>query len=742
MKATIKKAAAVLLCAALVSPASAELSQKADVGWQYTTTTNGNNPPQSKFDEYYVHRTGGVLDYDMAYDKGDYDVNAYVHDMDQSYQNFKLGVNGGKEGLFTYNASWAQIPHELSYDAHTLYQNNNSVAGNYLTIPYPLRSLEQTSAQPLKNNLMLGYLSGAPFTTLQVQSDRGAVDFVYHPIKDATVSFGASRLHKEGTREVGAMISGASPVMLPVPINSTAVEAYVDLGYAKKDYQLDFRYDVSSYHNNYTFVTFDNPFQAGNAGATPAQGTISMEPDNIAHTFSLSGGAKLPYHTRFTAKVGYSLWEQNDALLPLTANPNAGPYANGVGIPNNAGGEIDVYTQDYKFTNTYFDKFRTSLAFRSYDYENHSAVINFPQGLIIRDSNAFSQGEGVTPYTNRYQYRKEDGEWQGDYDLTKNVSLNAGYQWEYKHEDREIPITNEHTVTLGTTYRPDANLLINLSYLGAARRGKGFDAYNYDAPQTPYYQETPGLVRFDIGDRNRNQGRLQVQYNRDTATYGFSLRETQDRYRPGQVPLNGITNITNGNALFEEYGVVQNDVGAAGFNMTQDFSSKFSVDANYEFDYSRMLLKGTSKGSGGNTSDAFDTAERIDQLTNVAGIDFNVKPTKEAKITAGYNFVQTIQHADPLNGAQFGGNDSIAGYTSNSLQATLSRTQTFSLRGHYQVTKDLGVSGRYLFQRYELNDYLTNSIPLIPNTSGVLYMGTVATGYTAQVIGFGADYKF
>jgi MtrB/PioB family decaheme-associated outer membrane protein len=743
MKAIVTRMAAVaaLLCAGWALPAAAEVNQDVSIGAQGEQVYS-NGKPQSKFDEYQTHPTGGIFDYTLDYNSGtDYDLNFFIKDLDESLQNFKMDMSGGREGLFTYDAGWVQTPHVYSYDAQTLYSNQGSVAGNYLVLPTGLGGALAPGTATTQRNTLNSLLSTEPFMTLQVQSDKANLDLSYHPAKDMTVKVGASRLHKEGTRAIEAR-TGFGNVALPVPIDNTAAEGYVNVGLDKKNYQIDFRYDVSSFHNMYQEVDF----QAVNVSPAAAGGMyrLSMAPDDLAQSFNLSGGADLPNKTHFAGQVSYSLWTQNQDLEPFTPDATAAAnLQNTSSLPNlKAGGAIRVYTQNYRLTNSAIENFRTSLGFRSYDYEDKSDQIFFPNGWVPgTGTNALSTSEGgaAGTATNRYGFRKDDLEWKGDIDLSKTTTLNLGYTNELKHEDREVPITDENMGTAGLMFKPEAGLFINVSYLNGRRRGKGYDANWYLA--SDLYAENPNTVRYDEADRNRNQGRFQVNYTKDASSYGFSYRITQDSFLPGQIPLDGNGVLANG-LLWQFNGVQVNNTQAAGLNLTHELSGTVSMDMHYEYDYSRMILDGSSANpdnSGGNTA----WTERLAQTSQIAGVAFDVKPNKDFKATASYDFDSTVNHYDALNGAGFANNDGAgAQYTSNSMQPTLSRTHTFQLKGRYQLTKAIGLTARWMYRKYEINDYMVGALPLVPNSGGALYMGNSQQGYRAQFVSMAADYRF
>jgi len=67
-----------------------------------------------------------------------------------------------------------------------------------------------------------------------IQNSKAAADFSFHPAKDLTVAFGASQLHARGRGPWGHPSASARTSRFPEPIDTTAKEAYLDIGIAKK----------------------------------------------------------------------------------------------------------------------------------------------------------------------------------------------------------------------------------------------------------------------------------------------------------------------------------------------------------------------------------------------------------------------------------------------------------------------------------------------------------------------------
>src|SRR5262249_40142015 len=116
----------------------------------------------------------------------------------------------------------------------------------------------------------------------------------------------------------------------------------------KEKWQLQFTYTLSVFENDFSYMRADNPCASTTAPPAPAGslnpcssgdqsgpqfGTTSLAPNNLANTFSLSGGVNLPGRQRINAKVTYSFWLQNQDFLPQTFTNSLPSTVAALGLP-------------------------------------------------------------------------------------------------------------------------------------------------------------------------------------------------------------------------------------------------------------------------------------------------------------------------------------------------------------------------------------------------------------------------
>ena len=140
-----------------------------------------------------------------------------------------------------------------------------------------------------------------------------------------------TRTHKDGEKPFGMAFGspGGNALEVLQPIEQTIHDFRLRGTWATERWQLQASYVMSVFVNDLSYVRADNPCQptpaiiapcaAGDTGTTKQFGTVSLPPNNMAHTFSLQGGVNLPMRTRISSNFTYGLRLQNDDFLPQTS---------------------------------------------------------------------------------------------------------------------------------------------------------------------------------------------------------------------------------------------------------------------------------------------------------------------------------------------------------------------------------------------------------------------------------------
>ena len=129
-----------------------------------------------------------------------------------------------------------------------------------------------------------------------------------------------TRIGRGRFRSAGASATAASSE-LPAPTKHDLSEFNADAEYVRDPVLLRAGYIGSWFHNDFTTLTFDNPYRLTDTPATPGRGRLIVPPSNSFVGVNGLVSAKLPYQSRATAYVSFGrLEDAGDPLMPQTIN--------------------------------------------------------------------------------------------------------------------------------------------------------------------------------------------------------------------------------------------------------------------------------------------------------------------------------------------------------------------------------------------------------------------------------------
>ena len=152
----------------------------------------------------------------------------------------------------------------------------------------------------------------------------GAVEYQATP--ELTVTANARHTNREGTIPFGGSFGHSSVVELPAPTEHDLTEFNADAEYVRDPVLLRGGYMGSWFHNDFTTLTWDNPYRLTDTPATPGRGRLSVPPSNSFVGVNGLASAKLPYRSRATGYVSFGrLEDAGDPLMPQTINSSISP---------------------------------------------------------------------------------------------------------------------------------------------------------------------------------------------------------------------------------------------------------------------------------------------------------------------------------------------------------------------------------------------------------------------------------
>lgn len=734
--------------------------QDMDVFFQQSHLKTPGGSQAYKFTEYRTMPSGLLLElYSVSLDTATYGFSCEARKL--GYEDQSLLCEGEIPGQVGLKVGWDQIPHVFSNEAHTLYRAD----GGTLFLSDELqRDFQNDPGRFVSlSSGIVSYLNSAPSVPMRTRNDQAEIELRYRLAPDLSATLGASRTIKTGTRPMGTALGFSNAIEVAEPIDYAVHEASLRLDYARPGRQLSLGYALSDFSSRFPDMTWDNPrrltdrYVSANAyslGDGSSRGRLTLAPDNQSHSITLAGGMDLPWNSHFSAEYGGSLWLQKNPMLPYTINSaitqavdlagtfNDAPFdaSNANNLPS---GVVDskmlVYRHAYKLSTRGHAGFRGSLEYKSYGQDNRSEIYHFP-GYVRLDQ----VWEGEELKNERHSYRKDNFNLKIDHDTTQSLSLGAGYGYEWLKRNREAPITGEHQFTGNAVYRPDLKTLVNLSYLMAARRMRAFSHESYRGENVVggvvvaqgVFIELPGLLRFDVADRDRHRGRAQFQrafWEDGTASLSFQL--TDDRYSKGKADLTG------GNPAFldQQYGLLSQRDITAGADFSVPVGPDWNFDAYYEFDYSRRVIRSNVTNTAPPVSQnaAEDWTARTAETSNIGGTSLTWTPSDSLQASLGYEAVYSLLRTDPI---RLGTAAAVAGY--RSLPVTKRMSQALKASAGYRIAKSLRLNLRYAYEKFDVSDFALENVGLQSVAADAIYTGSSLRGYYAHVAALGLNWRY
>lgn len=675
---------------------------------------------ESKFNEYrdIKPNTAVVPSLELLIGSKDFYVNFDSTGPGRRDQNYKLKF--GRHGLVDVELEWDQIPHLFSEGvARTPFRRDGGT--------YTLGSRVDPTA-----NGGAGTFDGADVRDWVNANGRkidlgllygiGRFKIRYTPTPGWTFSGGYWAQKVVGDRAFGSYF-GPSPgayniTELPEPIDY--ITHNVDLGgeYAGDGWSIGLRYNASLFHNNTSTLVWDNPIHAtsggdgtgtctdsqtysGSTGTGPCRGRLDLYPSNQAHTITLSGGARLPFKTRFMGTASYGWRFQDDDFLPFTINsaPALSPTFNTkAGLPRSRlNGDVRPLMVNLTLVNNAVDKLNLKAFYRLYDLDNRTKQVTLTNGLIVNDQGTPQEvGEKSKPYA----YSKNTAGFDAGYDVTRWLSAKIGYGYERMHrEHREVSDTDEHGIGPTIDLKPWSWLLFRGSYRHLWRNG---DHYELDDENL--------AKKFDEANRRRDRVSLFAQVSPwDQLTFHGGFEFTSDRYPDSELGAQNDFNYS------PSVGVIYSPWSWI----------KLFADYNWErFDWRMDAIQRTSTAQNpgnscptGGTTRCWTSRGRDRIHTVSLGSDMGlIENVLGLRIQYGFSTANSQVHAV---GATCGGCTRATNYPD-----IRNRWHELLIRLDYQIVKNVGLRLGYYFNQSFSRDYGVDIMKP--------WMGDVDTGANVQ----------
>ncbi|MCA9483448.1 MAG: MtrB/PioB family decaheme-associated outer membrane protein [Nitrospina sp.] len=620
--------------------------------------------PSFKFGEYTgIEGAGGyaVANGEFRYFKQDRTFDLYLDNL--GLDNRKVALDYGKMGQYKVFGQWDQTPHLLFSENRTPYQGTG---GSRLTLPASFTRQPSFEGIPLPASNPVA---------LKVDSRNEAEVGLQREIGRNRFDVSFNRIEKNGIRSLGGTI-GNSPgngmgIVLPAPIDFHTNEVRAAFSHTRDNAHLQIHYFGSFFDNRQDSLVFDVPYTGllpfidnmnpVALGPIPAQGRLSLEPDNQFHQMRLTGAWDPSTDTRLTATAEYGMALQNNTLFPLAVGTGRALLPR-----QTAEAEIHNLLLQLRATTSITPRLKITGKLRRFQTDNRTPRQLFQP--IVNDTGTqrpISSDQSV--FTFPVEYSKNQGDLDLSYQLLDATVLKLDYRLLHTNRDfRAIDNSFENRVSLGATSNELewVSVTANLSFARTDTDGYNFEnvralrntAQFLGSPAGPLLASPADFRKKDLAENNRYQTALNLSFfPTETLTLGLSHHWVLQDFTEQALGLKEVTthsatidiNHTAGDAathyLFFTYDV--NQVSQTG--RAHNFLAPGSInDPNRNY---ALLLDDDSytAGAGGNWL-LFD--ERVNVRAdyslskNVSDFIFNAGSDPFVANPAGLPTVKTLRH--------------------------------------------------------------------------------------------------
>lgn len=653
----------------------------------------------------------------------------------QEDQEFAL--RAGRLGVWQFDFSWDQTPHIYSTNAR---MRATEAARGVFVLP-PTRP-SASSLSPAEGAL---YNAAPILDEVSVRWDTARMGLTLTPTSDLDLRLEYTRINKDGDKPIGVAFGSPGNDFMEVlePIEHTIHDVRLRGALARQQWQLQFGYTFSLFQNALESLTADNPLQATDgafSGTTsiPGSGTLSLPPDNMAHTWTLAGGVNLPLRTRVNANASYSLRLQNEDFLPHTRNPNI--VSPGLALPqSDLNGLVGVALFNLQAMSRPWRPLALSLKYRLYDFNEMSDEIAFP-AHVVNDRTLVAE-ERVA---GRFEYTRHNLDLDGRLRPWRPLALTVGTGWERwdRNEHREVPTTDEIFGKAKLDWTPNDWLLARLSYRPSIRR---IDEYNtfahlaHTVPEEELAAEAPQsqstlLRKFDQAERNRHRADLLLQLMpTDTLSASISGGWRDDDYFDSTLGLQHETTWSAGVDL--NWTPVERLSLFAGYVRELIFQGQRSQNRDRTFTAPVIVFNFDDHQWISVNTDTVDTAQ--------VGANMALIPrVLDWSVTGAWSYalgeVSTRNPVAPTSGSA-SQNANATARKQPAFEDQLIRVDT-ALKYHFWKawTAKLG----YAFESFEKNDWRTDTLnPFMPGSNSI-WLGSDLENYTAHILALTIGYRF
>lgn len=707
----------------------------------------------SKFNEYRDIQDGFYL-YNFSLEGIDNDTGGYLEikgtDVGRDDQNLRFRIGGS--GKWDIEFEWDEIPHNLSEKAKTPYDSQ----GNGLYTVQGNAGITSTSASTSQDESVSNFLdSNLHSTDLGIQREKGSIALSYTPTSRLKLKLAYSDDKKEGTQLTGAQLGDRPPrslvVQLPEPVDYSTKDLKLEAEYAGDRYQIQLSHLISEFTNDVDSLRWESMFYGADEGADyntigsttySTYGEMALPPDNRYRNTSLSFGVNLPLESRLTASASIGKMEQDEALLSYSYSDFDDLSGATGDLPRTtADAEINTTQYNLEYTINLFSATNLHAFYRYYNLDNDTTQSQWQ--YETSDTLTSDTGSGVVNkrVNLAYAYKKDNYGLDLSHTLPGRIgTLGLGYENEKIDRDYREANTSENIYKASYRVMPLKWLSFKAKYLYGKRDSNNYDytvtdaSYWYTADEytaekdNPLvnYSNTPDLRKYDVSDRERNQWDFNAVLRPvNTVDINLSYMQRRDNFDSDvtSTTVVGYDGSTGEETIYgtvgEQLGLLKSDTNryVIGTNYSPNDRLSFTADYGWE------LYKTSQKGIGASEDDKDDGdgwtdsariwSAKIKDNTDTVGVGFSfVIIPKKLNFATNYTYSYGTVDIDysgygsevPLSG------DSDSYYAFTDPGKGRQRQHTVNATLEYRVSKGVVIGLGYLYDKYDINDWMQEAI--------------------------------
>lgn len=715
----------------------------------------GEMPPGLTLDNVYLSRVSGS------------GVVAELWASDVAFNNQRYTLRISDPGDHYLMLEYNEVPHLYSTQARTLYGGTNpSILRISDNVQSALETAPLTPAGDLTRAAIID--ENVHRRDIAVSRETGRVAFRWTPSAAWDVRFEYSNENRTGSAPFGTALNGFNTIEIPAPVSYTTQNFVASAQYVGKlaedrNWSLAVAYNGSLFHNDYTSVTFDNPFRLSaptGSNNTANEGRASLAPSNEAHRLTVTGAIDLPFSGRYVGTLSYSEMLQNEPFLPFTINSS---ILSSTGVPmtdlsllpaRSLHGEIDELLFNNLLTMRFSPSLTGTARFRHLQIDNNTPALFFPE---------YVRADGQRQTDDRQNYRPAYTRTTSGVDLNwrprAGWTIGASAGWDrYDRDNREADVTNEYTGRLFLDARPEQWewLRLRTSVLHAERRFESYDALNNVGvigypPAGVGFVQNPLLRKFDMADRNRTRIDASAELSFEsglTITPSGSWRNDQFG-----------DNLANGGEL----GLKDETYWNAGVEAGMPIGDVATISIAYLHESFDRAIVNRQRGGGGATGiacpnadtigsdicnwgseiedniDTLDGSGNIQLMPGVLELDLGALYSRTTNATSTYSLGSALVASEPQYPEV---RNSFERY-----DATLRYTVGQETAQRLGWNGDLTLELNYAFERNRMTNWATANmapymIALDAGASRSLFLDALNPNYTANVVSLRVGLKW